>query len=56
MLRLQLTPRQRLAKRFAIQSYRTQAGRITDDPRGFAMTRQQIAAFSRPVETFAARR
>lgn len=42
----------RLAKRLAIRRYRTQAGRITDDPAGFAMTRAQIAAFSRPCETF----
>ncbi|TKD51536.1 PIG-L deacetylase family protein [Sphingomonas baiyangensis] len=42
----------RLAKRLAIRRYRTQAGRITDDPAGFAMTRAQVAAFSRPYETF----
>lgn len=48
-----LTAQERLAKRFAIRGYRTQAGRITDDPAGFAMTRAQIAAFSGPVETFA---
>jgi LmbE family N-acetylglucosaminyl deacetylase len=42
----------RLAKRLAIRRYRTQAGLITDDPNGFAMTRAQIAAFSRPVELF----
>ena len=50
--RLTLTGQERLAKRYAIRSYRTQAGRITDDPAGFAMTRAQIAAFSRPAETF----
>ena len=48
-----LTTQERLAKTRAIRSYRTQAGRITDDPDGFAMTRQQIAAFSRPQEWFA---
>ncbi|WP_254603131.1 PIG-L deacetylase family protein [Sphingomonas bacterium] len=47
-----LTGRQRLAKRQAIRSYRTQAGRITDDPSGFAMSRAQIAAFSRAREMF----
>lgn len=49
---LALTAQQRLAKRHAIRSYRTQTGRITDDPAGFAMTPAQIAAFSRPIETF----
>lgn len=47
-----LTAQERLMKRHAIRSYRTQAGAITDDPGGFAMTRQQIAAFSRPQEIF----
>jgi len=47
-----LTAQERLAKRHAIRSYRTQAGRITDDPNGFTMSRQQIAAFSRPQEVF----
>ncbi|WP_425230837.1 PIG-L deacetylase family protein [Sphingomonas sp.] len=50
--RLPLSAQQRLAKRHALCSYRTQTGRITDDPGGFTMTRKQIAAFSRPVETF----
>jgi LmbE family N-acetylglucosaminyl deacetylase len=50
---LPLGEQTRLAKRLAIRRYRTQAGRITDDPAGFSMTRVQIAAFSRPVETFA---
>jgi LmbE family N-acetylglucosaminyl deacetylase len=50
---LALSAQERLAKRHAIRSYRTQAGRITDDPGGFAMTAQQIAAFSRPQEVFA---
>ncbi|WP_312491242.1 PIG-L family deacetylase [Sphingomonas sp.] len=50
---LHLSAQERLAKRHAIRRYRTQAGRITDDPTGFAMTRQQIAAFSRPQEWFA---
>ena len=49
---LPLTQQERLVKRYAIASYRTQAGRITDDPVGFAMTRRQIAAFSGPAETF----
>lgn len=47
-----LTAQERLAKRHAVRSYRTQAGRITDDPAGFAMTRRQIAAFTRPQEIF----
>lgn len=50
-----LSAQERLAKRHAIRRYRTQAGRIADDPNGFAMTRAQIAAFSRPVETFVER-
>lgn len=49
---LALTSQERLAKRHAVRGYATQAGRIVDDPLGFAMTRAQIAAFSRPVETF----
>lgn len=51
-----LTAQERLAKRHAIRSYRTQTGRITDDPSGFALTARQIAAFSRPREVFAERR
>jgi LmbE family N-acetylglucosaminyl deacetylase len=47
-----LTTGERLAKRRALRSYRTQAGRVTDDPAGFAMSRAQIAAFTRPQETF----
>ncbi len=50
---LYLTAQERLMKRHAIRAYRTQAGRITDDPSGFAMTAPQIAAFSRPREVFA---
>lgn len=50
-----LSAQERLAKRRTICSYRTQAGRIDDDPNGFVMTRQQIAAFSRPVEIFVER-
>lgn len=50
---LYLSTQERLMKRHAIRSYRTQAGRITDDPRGFAMTAAQIAAFSCPREVFA---
>ncbi len=49
---LPLGAQARLAKRLAILRYRTQAGRITDDPAGFSMTRAQVAAFSRPCETF----
>lgn len=41
-----------VAKRRAIHLYRTQTGRIGDDPGGFAMTRAQIAAFSRAGEAF----
>jgi LmbE family N-acetylglucosaminyl deacetylase len=51
---LPLSAQERLAKRHAIRGYRTQAGRITDDPGGFAMTARQIEAFSRPRELFAA--
>ena len=50
---IRLTAQERLMKRHAIRSYRTQAGRITDDPAGFALTPRQIAAFSRPQEVFA---
>ncbi|WP_343525966.1 PIG-L family deacetylase [Sphingomonas sp.] len=50
--RIPLTAQERLAKRHAIRSYATQAGRITDDPNGFSMTRRQIAAFSPPYEMF----
>ncbi len=49
---LPLSAQERLAKRHAIRRYRTQAGRITDDPAGFAMTPAQIDAFSGPVEMF----
>jgi LmbE family N-acetylglucosaminyl deacetylase len=51
-----LTAQERLAKRRAVRSYRTQTGRITDDPAGFAMTRQQIAAFTSAREVFVERR
>nr|WP_221364334.1 PIG-L family deacetylase [Sphingomonas jinjuensis] len=50
---LPLTAQERLAKRLALRRYQTQAGAITDDPNGFAMTPGQIAAFSRPQEVFA---
>lgn len=50
---LPLSAQERLAKRHAIRRYRTQCGRITDDPGGFAMSARQIAAFSRPWEVFA---
>lgn len=49
---LPLTMQERLAKRHAVRSYRTQAGLISDDPQGFTMTRKQIAAFTRPYEIF----
>lgn len=54
--RLTLTAQERLAKRQAIRRYRTQTGRITDDPHGFALTHAQIAAFSRPHEILASMR
>ncbi|TCP29194.1 PIG-L family deacetylase [Sphingomonas sp. BK235] len=47
-----LTAQERLAKRHAVRSYRTQAGRIMDDPAGFAMTRRHVAAFTRQQEVF----
>lgn len=50
-----LTAQERLAKRRAVRSYRTQAGRITDDPAGFSMSREQIAAFTRAQERFVER-
>lgn len=53
---IRLTAQERLMKRHAIRSYRTQTGRITDDPSGFALTARQIAAFSRPQEVFAGQR
>ena len=40
------------AKRRAVRSYRTQTGRIPDDPTGFALSAAKIAGFSRPVELF----
>ena len=49
---LTLTAQQRLAKTRAIRGYRTQTGAITDDPAGFALSRAQIAAFSRAAEMF----
>lgn len=42
------------AKRAAIRRYRTQMGAITDDPGGFAISRRQLAAFSRPSECYEA--
>lgn len=54
--RVPLTAQERLAKRHAIRRYRTQTGRITDDPHGFALTAGQIAAFSRPAEILGAMR
>jgi hypothetical protein len=49
---LPLAMQERLAKRHAVRSYRTQSGLISDDPQGFTMTRKQIAAFTRPYEIF----
>jgi LmbE family N-acetylglucosaminyl deacetylase len=49
---LLLTAAEQRAKRHAIRSYKTQTGRITDDPSGFSMTDAQVVAFSRPSETF----
>ncbi len=40
------------AKRAAICRYRTQMGAIIDDPRGFSISRGELAAFTRPVELF----
>lgn len=42
----------REAKRAAICRYRTQMGAITDDPNGFSISRQELAAFTRPIELF----
>ena len=47
-----LTAQERLAKRHALRGYRTQTGRIADDPAGFTMTRKQIAAFTGAQEIF----
>lgn len=52
---LPLSAQERLAKRHALRGYRTQCGRIVDDPGGFAMSVRQIAAFTRPQEVFAPR-
>jgi LmbE family N-acetylglucosaminyl deacetylase len=43
------------AKRAAIRRYRTQMGAITDDPGGFSISRQALAAFTRPIELFSER-
>lgn len=40
------------AKRGAIRRYRSQMGAITDDPAGFAISRAELAGFSRPVERY----
>lgn len=45
-----------LAKRSVLRLYRTQTGAITDSPTGFAMSRNELARFSRPVELFEALR
>ena len=49
---LPLTAQERLAKRRALRGYRTQGGLIADDPHGFAMTAEQMRAFTGPAETF----
>ena len=40
------------AKRLILQSYRTQCGLVRDDPNGFEMSHDEIAAFAHPVEIF----
>lgn len=40
------------AKRGAIRRYRTQTGAIDDDPHGFAISRAELARFSRPLEHY----
>lgn len=40
------------AKRGAIRRYRTQTGAIDDDPRGFAISRAELARFSHPLEQY----
>ena len=40
------------AKRGAILRYRSQTGAIHDDPSGFAISRDELAAFARPAEYF----
>ena len=40
------------AKRGAIRRYRSQTGAITDDPGGFTISRDELAAFARPAERF----
>lgn len=41
-----------MAKRSLIALHRTQSGRITDDPGGFAISRHELAAFAHPIEAF----
>jgi LmbE family N-acetylglucosaminyl deacetylase len=53
---LQLGQGDRCAKRRVLRLYRTQTGRITDDPTGFAMSRGQLALFGRAQEVFRERR
>lgn len=50
--RTALVPGGALGKRTAIGLHRTQCGAIVDDPEGFAISREQLRAFSRPWETF----
>ena len=40
------------AKRALIRLHRTQLGAITDDPRGFAIARHELAVFAHPIERF----
>ncbi|MET3827736.1 LmbE family N-acetylglucosaminyl deacetylase [Sphingomonas sp. PvP055] len=40
------------AKRGAILRYRSQFGMITDDPGGFTIARNELAAFAHPVERY----
>ena len=40
------------AKRGAILRYRSQTGAIHDDPSGFTISRDELAAFARPAEQF----
>lgn len=42
----------RAAKRGAIRRYRTQMGAVVDDPAGFAISRRELAAFTRPIELY----
>lgn len=41
-----------MAKRAALRLHRSQAGLVADDPDGFRLSPAQVAAFTRPSETF----